>query len=228
MRAAPGRGILVGIIVIALIAAVAYTAYAGTSVYQELDSGRQSLVAAQARMNAAGHSGDPAQLQAASRELKQAEQDFEAAKQRSSSDPALRLTAGLPILGHQVEAGRHLAAIGADLSRAGESAAIVAVQLAALKQKYATRRLTPADLEAALKEAQGVAATYSTSTKAIGDQLKAAHAERDLVTTTDLMPPLRDTYVQVDRALADADTAFLRYQDVRQVLSDFLGVRLPT
>ena len=31
----------------------------------------------------------------------------------------------------------------------------------------------------------------------------------------------------IDRALAEADTAFLRFQDVRQVLSDFLGVRLP-
>jgi hypothetical protein len=45
--------------------------------------------------------------------------------------------------------------------------------------------------------------------------------------TTDLVGPLRDAYDAVDRALAEADTAFLRFQDVRQVLSDLLGVRLP-
>jgi hypothetical protein len=228
MRAEPGRGLVVGIVLIALLAAAAYTAYAGTGVYQRLDGGRRSLVSAQARMSAASHSGDPAQLQAASRELKEAEGEFEDANRQSRNDPALRVTAGLPLLGHQVDASRHLAAIGADLSRAGESAATVAIQLAALKQKYAARRLTPADLEAALREAQGVAATYSASTQAIGDQLKAAHAERALVTSTDLLPPLHDAYDEVDRALAEADTAFLRYQDVRQVLSDFLGVRLPT
>jgi hypothetical protein len=228
MRAEPGRGVLAGIIVIALLAAVGYTAYAGISVYQRLESGHHSLAAAQAQMSAASHSGDRARLQAASQDLKSAEGDFDQAYRRTQSDPALRITAALPLVGRQLDAGRHLAAIGADLSRAGESAATVAVQLATLKQKYAARRLTPADLEAALKDAEQVAATYGASTQAIGDQLNAAHAERALVTTTDLMPPLHDAYDQVDRALAEADTAFLRYQDVRQVLSDFLGVRLPT
>ncbi|TMD22141.1 MAG: hypothetical protein E6I99_10830 [Chloroflexi bacterium] len=98
---------------------------------------------------------------------------------------------------------------------------------AALKQKYAGRHLTVDDLQAALEEAQTIARTYSASTRAIGEQLRAAHAEREQVTTTALVPPLRDAYDQVDRALAEADNAFLRYQDVRQVLSDFLGVRLP-
>jgi hypothetical protein len=41
------------------------------------------------------------------------------------------------------------------------------------------------------------------------------------------MGPLKDAYDAVDGALAEADTSFRRYQDVRQVLSDFLGVRLP-
>ncbi len=114
-----------------------------------------------------------------------------------------------------------------DMSRAGEGAAAVAIQVAALKQKYAGRPLGADDLEAALEEAQAIARNYSASTRAIGEQLHAAHAERERVTTTDLIGPLRDAYDQVDRALVEADTAFLRYQDVRQVLADFLGVRPP-
>jgi len=137
------------------------------------------------------------------------------------------LVGGFPAAGHQIEASAHLAAIGADMSRAGESAATVAIQVAALKQKYTGRPLGADDLQAVLEEAQTIARTYSASTRAIGEQLRAAHAEREQVTTTDLLAPLRDAYDQVDRALAEADTAFLRYQDVKQVLSDFLGVRLP-
>jgi hypothetical protein len=57
--------------------------------------------------------------------------------------------------------------------------------------------------------------------------LGAAHAERAQVDTGQLLGPLRDAYNAVDRALAEADTSFRRYQDVRQVLSDFLGVQLP-
>src|SRR5439155_15271760 len=125
------------------------------------------------------------------------------------------------------DASAHLAAIGADVSRAGEGAAAVAIQVAALKQKYAGRSLSADDLEAALAEAQTIARNYSASTRAIGEQLRAAHAERERVTTTDLVGPLRDAYDQVDRALVAADTGFLRYQDVRQVLVDLLGVRLP-
>jgi hypothetical protein len=78
-----------------------------------------------------------------------------------------------------------------------------------------------------LQQAQGIARDYSASTQAIGQQLGAAHAERAQVTTTGLVGPLRDAYDAVDAALAEADTAFLRFQDVRQVLADFLGVRLP-
>ncbi|TME77859.1 MAG: hypothetical protein E6I46_03760 [Chloroflexi bacterium] len=213
--------------VIAGLAAAGYTTYAGNRVYQSLESGRRQLVAAQASMKAAAHSADPRLLAAAAAQLQHAERDFDDANRRSRDDPALRLVGGVPAAGRQIDASAHLAAIGADMSRAGEGAAAVAIQVAALKQKYAGRPLGADDLEAALEEAQAIARNYSASTRAIGEQLHAAHAERERVTTTDLIGPLRDAYDQVDRALVEADTAFLRYQDVRQVLADFLGVRLP-
>ena len=222
------RGRLSAIILLALFLAIAYTAYAGNRVYQSLDTGRQELVAAQASMNGAGRSGDAAQLQAAGAQLKRAEQDFADADHRARTDPALRLLASVPLSGRQIDGSAHLAAIGADLSRAGEGAAAVAVQVAALKQQYAGRRLTADDLQSLLQQAQTIARTYSGSIQAIGQQLKAAHTERAQVTTTGLLPPLQQAYDEVDRALTAADTAFVRYQDVRQVLSDFLGVRLPT
>jgi len=214
-------------VVIAGLAAAGYTTYAGNRVYQSLESGRRQLVAAQASMKAAAHSADPRLLAAAAAQLQHAERDFDDANRRSRDDPALRLVGGVPAAGRQIGASAHLAAIGADMSRAGEGAAAVAIQVAALKQKYAGRPLGADDLEAALEEAQAIARNYSASTRAIGEQLHAAHAERERVTTTDLIGPLRDAYDQVDRALVEADTAFLRYQDVRQVLADFLGVRLP-
>jgi hypothetical protein len=210
-----------------VVAAIGYTAYAGTRVYGSLDRGRQELVGAQSRMNAAGRSGDPAELQSAAAGLKRAEQDFADAEHRAKSDPALRLVARVPLSGRQVDGSAHLAAIGADLSRAGEGAAAVAVQVAGLKQRYAGRRLTPDDLQSLLQQAEAISKNYSGSIQAIGQQLKAAHAERAQVNTTGLLTPLQQAYDEVDRALTAADTAFLRYQDVRQVLSDLLGVRLP-
>ena len=212
--------------VITGLLAAGYTTYAGNRVYQSLERGRQQLVAAQASMKAAAHTADPRLLAAAAGQLQQAEWDFDDANRRSRDDPALRIVGGVPPAGRQIDASAHLAAIGADMSRAGEGAAAVAIQVAALKQKYAGRSLGADDLEAALEEAQAIARNYSASTRAIGEQLHAAHAERERVTTTDLIGPLRDAYDQVDRALVEADTAFLRYQDVRQVLADFLGVRL--
>jgi hypothetical protein len=227
MRFRLGGGAVIAL-VLALVAAVGYTGYAGTTVYQQLDSGRAELVAAQAGISAAAQSADPAQLRAAAAQLKLAERDFSEAGRRSSNDPALRLVGGVPAAGRNLDAITHLAAIGADMSRAGEAAAAVAIQVAGLKQQYAGRPLTPDDLQVALQQAQGIARDYSASTHAIGQELRAAHAERARVkTTTDLVGPLRDAYDAVDRALAEADTAFLRFQDVRQVLSDLLGVRLP-
>ena len=99
--------------------------------------------------------------------------------------------------------------------------------LAAILTPLVTKYIDDARTTRTAQEAQTIARTYSASTRAIGEQLRAAHAEREQVTATDLLAPLRDAYDQVDRALAEADTAFLRYQDVKQVLSDFLGVRLP-
>ncbi len=225
MRTRVGCSAVIALVV--LVLAVGYTGYAGTTVYQQLDSGRAELVAAQAGISAASQSGDPAQLRAAAAQLKLAERDFTDAGRRSRDDPALRVAGGVPGAGHNLDAVTQLAAIGADLSRAGEAAAAVAIQAAALKQQYAGRALTPDDLQVVLQQAQGIARDYSASTHAIGQELRAAHAERAQVTTTDLVGPLRDAYDAVDRALAEADTAFLRFQDVRQVLSDFLGVRLP-
>ena len=213
--------------VLAVIAAAGYTAYAGGSVYRGLDSGRQELVAAQLTIKNAGQSGDVSQLQTAVDQLRRAERDFEDAKARARDDPALRLAGGVPAAGHEVDASVRLGAIGADLSRAGQAAAAVAIQVAALKQKYTGRALTADDLDTILQQAQAIAKTYSGSIQAIGQQLRAAHRERAEVTTTDLVAPMRNAYDAVDRALAEADTAFTRYQDVRQVLSDFLGVRLP-
>jgi hypothetical protein len=227
MSAERGRGAVIAIVVLAVLAAVGYTGYAGMTVYQQLDSGRQELVSAQARMSAAAKSADPVQLRASAAQLQMAERDFSEAGRRSRDDPALRLLSGIPPAGRNLGAIEHLAAIGADLSRAGEAAAAVAVQVAGLKQQYAGRTLTPDDLQVVLQQAQVIAKDYSASTQAIGQQLRAAHAERAQVTTTSLVGPLKDAYDAVDAALAQADTAFLRFQDVRQVLSDFLGVRLP-
>jgi hypothetical protein len=227
MRAHPARAVVIAIVVLLLLAMVGYTGYAGTTVYRQLDSGHQELVAAQADMTAAAQSADPAQFRAAAAQLRLAELDFSDAGQRSRHDPALRLVGGIPAAGRHLDAIAHLAAIGADMSRGGEAAAVVAIQAAGLKQQYAGRALTPDDLRTVLEQAQGIARDYSASTQAIGQELRAAHAERAQVTTTGLVGPLRDAYDAVDAALAEADTAFLRFQDVRQVLADFLGVRLP-
>jgi hypothetical protein len=220
-------GLLAAIVILALLAVGGYTASAGAAVYTDLDGGRQALVAAQVSMAAAARTGDPAELQSAASQLKLAERHFEDARARSSTDPALRLAHGIPQAAQQLDASTHLAAIGADMSRAGEAAAAVAIQVAGLKQKYAGRTLTADDLQAALHEAQAIAGTYSASIQAISQQIRAAHAERAQVDTAALVGPLRSAYDEVDRAVAEADTSFRRYQDVRQVLSDFLGVQLP-
>src|SRR5207237_6815689 len=116
--------------------------------------------------------------------------------------------------GRNLDAVTHLAAIGADMSRAGEAAAAVAIQVAGLKQQYAGRALTPDDLQIILQQAQGIAKDYSASTQAIGQQLRAAHAERAEVTTTDLVGPLKDAYDAVDDALAQEETAVLPFSDL--------------
>src|SRR5260370_34935594 len=97
-----GSGVIA--IVLALVAAVGYTGYAGTTIYRQLDSGRQELVAAQASISAAAQSGDPAQLRAAAAQLRQAESDFSDAAGRSRDDPALRLAGSFPSAGRQLNA----------------------------------------------------------------------------------------------------------------------------
>jgi len=220
-------GLVAAIVILALVVAGGYTVSAGAAVYQDLDGGRQALVAAQASMTAAARSADPAELQSAAAELKVAEQHFNDARKRSATDPMLGLAGRIPGADRQLQASTNLAAIGADMSRAGEGAAAVAIQVAGLKQKYAGRPLTADDLQAVLQEAQAIARTYSASIQAISQELGAAHAERAQVDTSQLVGPLKDGFDAVDAALAEADTSFRRYQDIRQVLSDFLGVQLP-
>src|SRR2546428_11061578 len=137
MRARHGRAAVIAVVLLALLAALGYTAYAGTTVYRQLDRGRQELVAAQAIMSAAAQSADPAELRAATARLRLAERDFRDAGQLSRDDPALRLAGMVPAAGRQLGATAHLAAIGADMSRAGEAAAAVAIQVVALEQQYA-------------------------------------------------------------------------------------------
>jgi len=220
-------GLVAALVIVALLVASGYTVSAGAAVYRDLDSGRQALVAAQASMTAAARTGDQAALQGVAAQLKVAEQHFNDARQRSDTDPMLGLAGRVPGADRQLQASTHLAAIGADMSRAGEGAAAVAIQVAGLKQKYAGRPLTADDLQVALQEAQAIARTYSASIQAISQELGAAHTERAQVDTSRLVGPLKDGYDAVDGALAEADTSFRRYQDVRQVLSDFLGVQLP-
>jgi hypothetical protein len=220
-------GLVAAVVILALLLAGGYTVLAGAAVYQDLDGGRQELVAAQASMTTAARTADPAELQSAAGQLKVAEQHFNDAGDRSATDPVLGLLGRIPGADRQLQASTHLAAIGADVSRAGEGAATVAIQLAGLRQKYAGGPLTADDLQAVLQEAQVIAQTYKASIQAISQQLGAAHAERAQVDIGPLVGPLRDAYGAVDRALAEADTSFRRYQDVRQVLSDFLGVQLP-
>ncbi|HEY8736764.1 MAG TPA: hypothetical protein VIO62_06945 [Candidatus Dormibacteraeota bacterium] len=222
-----GRGALVVILLLAVVAAIGYTAFSSVQVYQQLDGGRRELVAAQAGLAAAGRSGDERTLATVVGQLRQAELDFDDAHIRALKDPALSIVGRVEVAGRQIDATAHLAAIGTDISRAGESAAAIAVEVARLRRQYAGQALTSDNLPALFQQAEAIATKYAASARAIGDQLRAAHAERAAVASTSLVPPLRNAYGQVDAALADADTAFLRYQDVRRVLSDLLGVSLP-
>lgn len=211
---------------IALVACVAYGGYSVLMLYQGLDAGRQELVAASSRLSSTGQVGVPSSVDAAAG-LRRAERDFEDARGRAAADPVFRALSVLPAGALQVDASRRLGAIGADVSRAGESAAAIATQLEGLRTKYSGQTLSPADLPAVLQQAEAIAARYAASAGAISEQLKAAHAERTAVRTDRLLPPLRDAYVQVDSLLAQADTAFSRYQDVRGVVSQMLGVPIP-
>ncbi|HEY9288290.1 MAG TPA: hypothetical protein VIT43_09740 [Candidatus Dormibacteraeota bacterium] len=219
-----GSAALVTLVVLAVLIVVGYSSYAAFTVYQDLENGRSSLASAQASLIASQRSADQEGLQSVAGQLQQAERDFSDASQRARQDPALRLAGALPGSGEQIDAAARLGMIGADLSRAGQAATAIALQVAALRQQYSGRALTPDDLQAILQRAQTIAANYKGSIDQIGLQLRAAHAERAKVTTTGLVSPLQNAYAEVDRALDRADTAFLRYQDLRSVLSDLLGL----
>jgi hypothetical protein len=224
-RKSGGAG-LAAIILLAVLAIIGYAAFSADSVYQDLDGGRANLSAAQAALASGEKAADASQLQHAAANLRQAEHEFQQAQQRIAQDPALRAMNTLPWGSTQVEASAHLGGIGSHLSRAGQAATAVALQVVALERQYSGRSLTPDDLQTLLQRAQTIAASYKTAIDQIGRELKAAHTERAEVTTTDLIPPLHDAYDEVDAALAKADTTFIRYQDVRQVLADLLGVHL--
>jgi hypothetical protein len=210
----------------ALLACVAYGGYSVLAVYQRLDSGRQELLAGSSRLASTGQLA-PESPEAAAAGLRRAENDFEAARARARQDPAFRVLAAIPAGARQVDAGARLGAIGADVSRAGESAAAIASELEALRRRYSGKPLTPADLPVALQQAEAIATDYAASARSISDQLRAAHAERAAVRTQGLLPPLDDAYTQVDSLLAEADSAFSHYEDVRGVLSEMLGVPIP-
>lgn len=226
MQLQRGAAGLAAILILALLISGGYVAYRADGVYQALGNGRAALVAAQNEIAAGERNGDSVQLQAAMSDLRQAERDFLDARQTAGHDPALSALRQLPGSGDQLAATLHLASIGADLSRAGEAADTIALQVAVLKRRYGGRSLTPDDLQAVLQQAQTIAARYQGSIREIGRQLQAARAERAQVTTTNLLPPLHQAYDQVDAALATADTAFIRYQDVSRVLQDLLGISL--
>lgn len=211
---------------IALLACVAYGGYSVLMLYQRLDAGKQELADASARLSSTGQGALQSSGEVAAG-LRRAELDFEDAHRRAAQDPAFRTISLFPAGATQVDASRRLGAIGADVSRAGESASAIASQLESLRQQYSGKTLAPSDLPAVLQQAEIVAGRYATSAAAISVQLKAAHAERAGVRTDRLLPPLRDAYAQVDSLLAQADTAFSRYQDVRGVLSQMLGVPVP-
>lgn len=219
---------LIGILLLALVAAAGYSAYAGTRVYQDLGSGRDHLVAGQVQLSAAVKSGDLAALRAAADELQAADLAFQRGATRLKGDVAIRTGARLPGARDQVDAAVHLAAIGDDMALAGSAAEQIAEGVVRLKQAYAGRALTPADLAALAREADALAQQYAAAAGTIGQQLRAAHQERAQVTITALLPPLRSAFEQVDSALAAADAAFVQFQDPKRILSEFLGVPLPT
>ena len=226
-EAGAGSARLFLFVLIALLGCLAYAGYSGLTVYQRLDGGRQELLAAQARLASTGKPGEAGSPQQAAAGLRRAERDFEAAGARARQDPAFQVAAVIPDGAQQVDAIARLATIGAEISRAGESVAAIAAQLDVLRSRYSGKALAPADLPEALQQAEAVARHYADAASSISKQLRTAHAEREAVATGGLLPPLRDAYSQVDSLLAQADSAFSGYQDVRAVLSEMLGVPVP-
>ena len=190
-------------------------------------SGEDRLMRAQADLDMAVRRSDPQAAARASSALADSQDDFAGARDKTQSDPGLRLLHALPGAGLQVDATGRLAAIGSELSLAGMSAASITSDVLRLKQAYAGKRLTLADLAALRAQVDGLVARSGSASQAIAASLKAAHAQRAQVKTTDLIAPLHSAYDQVDAALAQADEAYIRYGDVRLLVSQALGIPIP-
>jgi hypothetical protein len=218
---------LVAAVLVAVLVVAGYIAWSGNAAYQDLSTGRDHLVMGQASLTAALKSGDLATLRAAAADFEAAGRGFQNGSERLKTGVAFQLGTRLPGSRDQVTASRHLAAIGSDLANAGASAEQIGEGVARLRQAYAGRPLTPADLAALARDADALAQRYAAAISAIGHDLDAAHQERAQVTTAALLPPLRSAFDQVDVALAEGDAAFLEFQDPKRLLSQFLGVTLP-
>jgi hypothetical protein len=214
-------------LLLAVVAVAGYTAWAGHAVYQDLSTGRDQLVLGQANLAAALKAGDLATLRAAAADFEAASSGFQNGSARLNHDVALQFGARLPGSRDQVAASAHLAAIGYDMAHAGAAAEQIGEGVVNLRDAYAGRALTPADLAALAREADALAQRYAAAAAAIGEDLKAAHQERAQVTTAALVAPLRSAYAEVDTALAEADGALHQFQDPKQVLSQLFGVTLP-
>jgi hypothetical protein len=218
---------LITVLLLAVLAAAGYTAYAGVRVYQDLGSGRDHLIAGQADLAAAVKTGDLATLRTAATELEAADADFRRGSVRLRTDPALLAGARVSASQEQVAAVIHLAAIGDDMAQAGSAAEQIAEGVVTLRQSYAGRTLIPTELAALAHDADALAQRYAAAAVAIEQQLRLAHHERAQVVITALVPPLRAAYDQVDMALAAADEAFRQFQDPKGLLSQFFGLTLP-
>ena len=203
-----------------------YSVAAGATVYQRLDTGRDHLVRARDILNEAAR-GELSQVPLALPELLDAEQAFMDAAGRVRGDIVFRSLGHVPAIHDQVRATAHLAAIGVDLSRALRPVAQGTEAAVQLKERYGGRPLTLAEGIVLLQQADALATQYAWVSGTVQTEVRAAHEERSLVKTTTLVPALRLAYDQVDETLALADDALLRYQNMRQVLSQVLGLELP-
>ena len=214
------------LLLLALVAAIGYLAWISSTVANDMRRGESRLVGAQQDLDEAVRQNNPLAAQRASTALAESRDDFTSARAKTQNDPGLRLLAALPAASSQVDATGRLAAIGTDLSRAGESAAGITSDVLRLKQAYAGKALTLQEVPALRAQVDALVARSQSASQSIAASLRAAHAERAQVKTTDLIPPLHSAYDQVDAALARADEAYVRYGNVRLMVSQALGIAI--
>ena len=212
------------LLLLAVLAACAYLAWVSMALAKDMRGGEDRLVGAEADLELAVRRSDPQAAARASSALAQSHDDFAQARVKTQSDPGLRLLGALPAASSQVDATGRLAAIGSELSRAGESAAAITSEVLRLKQAYAGKTLTLQELPALRAQVDQLVARSRSASQAIAAALSTAHTQRAQVNTTDLIPPLRSAYDQVDGALAQADEAYVRYRDVRLLVSQVLNI----